>query len=144
MIPISPKPSAPKSKPARLKYSIPAAGPTPFVQQVTLIQDGQPIATARWHATDSEEGVFQILDLAVHPDHHRQGHGSTLIRAVYDEAAKLFKSMGQRPRRVWITIEQKRHVIARAFLSRHGYHHVSTIKNLYSKQDAMIYQKSFD
>src|SRR5687768_3709691 len=95
----------------RLKYSLPAAGPLPFVQQVTLIQDGQPIGQARWHATESGEGVFQLLDLSIAPEHQRSGHGSTLLRAVYDQATTLFKSLGIRPRRVWVSIEQKRHVI---------------------------------
>lgn len=134
------------SKPSshRLKYSIPAAGPLPFTQHVLLYHEGRPIAQARWHAPESSDGVFQILDFVVVPEFQRQGHGSTLLRAIYDQAEILFRSVGQRPRRVWVSIEQKRQVIARAFLSRHGFHHVSTIKNLYVKQDAMIYQRSFD
>lgn len=141
-----PKPIAPPTTatPARIKCSPPAAGPLPFEQEMLLYQDSKPIAHARWHATDSSDGIFQILDFAVAPAHQRQGHGGTLLRAIYDQADVLFKSIGQRPRRVWISIEQKRHVIARAFLSRHGFHHVSTIKNLYVEQDAMIYQRSFD
>ncbi len=137
-------PSVPATRSTRLKYSVPASGALPFTQQVLLYQDGHPIAQARWHATDSSDGIIQILDFVVEPAHQRQGHGSTLLRAVYDQAGLLYTSLGQRPRRAWITVEQKRHVTARAFLSRHGFHHVSTIKNLYVDQDAMIYQRAFD
>jgi ribosomal protein S18 acetylase RimI-like enzyme len=35
-------------------------------------------------------------------------------------------------------------VNARAFLTRHGFHHVATIKELLAKQDALVYLLALD
>jgi len=131
--------------PARLTYSAPAAGTLPLLQVITLHDvGGEPIGRLHWFAPDSNDGVVQIIHVAVDPLHQRRGHGSSLIREAYAQAAKLFVSQGIKPRRVWVTVEQKRHVIGRAFFARHGFHHVSTIKNIYRDQDSVIYQRSLD
>ena len=116
----------------------------PFGQQIELQHNGEVVAVARWHAPEGTDGVFQVADLHVIEPQRRQGHGSTLLKKVYAEAAELFALASVRPRRVWMVVEQKRHVIARAFLSRHGFQHVSTIAAMYRGQDGMVYQKSFD
>ncbi len=123
---------------------IPAKPALPFIQELRLLDGKAVVATARWHAPLGEDGVVQILDLSVDPLHQRAGHGSAIMRAIYDQARTLFTSLEIKPRRVWISIEQKSQVIGRAFLSRHGFHHVSTIKNLLRKQDALIYLRAFD
>ncbi|HEX8322920.1 MAG TPA: GNAT family N-acetyltransferase [Tepidisphaeraceae bacterium] len=116
----------------------------PFGQQVDLQLNGEVVASARWHAPESTDGVFQIADIRVVPAHQRQGHGSALLKKCYAEAAELYAALNIKPRRVWILIEQKKHVIARAFLSRHGFQHVSTMSAAFRGQDGMIYQRSFD
>ena len=129
----------------RYRIESPAAGAKPpFTQQITLELNGKTIGRARWFAPDSSDGVMQILDLSIDPLHQRQGHGSALLKQVYDQALAFFRAADLKPRRVWVTIEQKRQVIGRAFFSRHGYHHVATIDNVYIKQSGLIYQRSFD
>ncbi|MGC4032139.1 MAG: hypothetical protein QM754_10485 [Tepidisphaeraceae bacterium] len=88
--------------------------------------------------------MIQIADIHIADGHRRQGNGSTLLKKVYAEAAEFFTALNIKPRRCWILIEQKRHVVARAFLSRHGYQHVSTLSAVFRGQDGMLYQKSFD
>lgn len=117
----------------------------PFVQELVLTDAfGKSLGYARWHAPEGTDGIVQVLDIAIHPQHQRQGHGSVLMRRIYAEAKSLFSQLGLPPRRIWLAVEQKRCVNARAFLSRHGFHHVSSIKNALLKQDVLIYLKSFD
>ncbi len=123
---------------------IPVKPALPFIQELRLLDGDKILATARWYAPLGDDGVVQILDLFVDPLHQRTGHGSAIMRAIYDEAKTLFTHLDLKPRRIWISIEQKSQVNGRAFLSRHGFHHVSTIKNLIRKQDALIYLRSFD
>lgn len=129
----------------RYRLRPPLTGATlPFGQQIELILNGQLVGTARWHAPDTADGVFQISDIHIAPEHQRQGHGSALLKKCYAEAAEVFVALNIKPRRVWILIEQKRHVIARAFLTRHGYQHVATLPAAFRGQDGMVYQRSFD
>ncbi|HEX8339318.1 MAG TPA: GNAT family N-acetyltransferase [Tepidisphaeraceae bacterium] len=116
----------------------------PFVQQMQYKIDGKTIALARWHAPASDDGVVQLIDLYVEPAHQRQGHGSMMLRTVYKQSIALFHAVGVKPRRLWACVEQKRQVNARAFFSRHGFHHISTASNLYKRQDAMFYTRAFD
>lgn len=122
----------------------PLGSALPFGQQIELVVNGEVVGVARWHAPDGKDGIIQIADFHIADGHQRQGHGSALLNKVYAEAKALFASLDIKPRRVWMIVEQKRHVIARAFLSRHGYQHVSTMTALYRGQDGMIYQRSFD
>ncbi len=117
----------------------------PFVQELILTDpSGKSIGYARWHAPEGTDGIVQVLDIAIVPEHQRQGHGSVLMRRIYAEAKALFTTAGLKPRRIWLAVEQKRCVNARAFLSRHGFHHVSSIKNALLQQDVLIYLRSFD
>ena len=148
----APKPMvAPASAAARIAPSFAAellpadsTGVLPITQRLTLTLDGKVIAHARWFAPASDDGVFQLLELFVDPLHQRQGHGSRLLRQTYEHATGTLKSLGIKPRRIWVAVEQKRHVIARAFFSKHGFQHVATMQKLYIDQDAMIYSRSFD
>ena len=128
----------------KIQERIPAQPALPFVQTLLLISGSRVIGSATWVAPDTEDGVIQILNIRIDPLHQRQGHGSTLIRAVYEQAHKLFKALEIKPRRAWLAVEQKNHVNARAFLSRHGYHHVSSVKNVYRKQESLVYLRAFD
>ena len=82
--------------------------------------------------------------LTVVPEHRRKGHGSSLLNAVIQQAALYGSTRGVLTRRVWVSVEQKTQINARAFLTRHGFHHVSTIKELLAKQDALVYLRSLD
>lgn len=116
----------------------------PFIQKLTLVRNRHTIGRLIWYAPDTNDGVMQILDIRVEPAYQRQNHGSALLRAAYEQAFALFKKLGIRPRRVWVAVEQKAHVQARAFLSRHGFHHVSSVKNVFQDQESLIYLKAFD
>jgi ribosomal protein S18 acetylase RimI-like enzyme len=116
----------------------------PMSQRIDLREAGAVVATAHWHAPASSEGAIQILDLTVVPEHRRKGHGSTLILALRAQAIQLGKLTGVPTRRIWISVEQQTQVKARAFLTRHGYHHVATIKELLREQDALVYLLAMD
>ena len=115
-----------------------------FVQRVDLRERGKVIATARWHSPAGIDGVAQILDFSVIESHRRTGNGGLLLRATLDQAVAHGQARGVPLRRVWVSVEQKTQVIARAFLTKHGFHHVSTMKDLLAKQDALVYVKSLD
>ena len=144
--PISATPLAPPKLVSPVAAIVPddAGGKLPMTQRLTLTLDGRVIAHARWHATASDDGVFQIADLFVDPLHQRKGHGSRLLREMYEHAIATFRSLGITPRRVWVCVEQKRHVTARAFFSKHGFQHVATMKEHFVDQDAMLYSRSFN
>lgn len=116
----------------------------PFVQTLSIVKNRRMIGRLTWFAPDTDDGVIQILDIRIEPDYQRQNHGSALLRGAYEQAFSLFKKLGIRPRRIWIAVEQKKHVQARAFLSRHGFHHVSSVKNVFRDQESLIYLKAFD
>ncbi len=128
----------------KIKDPVPSKPALPFVQTLVLTDGRRTLGSATWVAPDTDDGVVQILDIRIDPLHQRQGHGTILLRAVYEQAHKLFKAVDVKPRRAWLAVEQKNHVNARAFLSRHGYHHVSSIKNVYRKQESLIYLRAFD
>jgi GNAT superfamily N-acetyltransferase len=116
-----------------------------FVQTVTLSDGPTVIGLARWHTSSSmSEGVVQLLDLYVHPPHQRKGHGGRLLKEVFAQAAAYFKLHRGKLRRVWAAVEHKQHVTARAFLTAHGFHHISTMKELYRDQDQLLYTRAFD
>jgi len=129
-----------------IDYSPPISRPPeqPFLQRIDLREATATIATARWHVPVGQEGVAQLLDLAVIPEHRRKGHGSTLLGAFIEQAV-LYGQFARVPtRRLWVSVEQKTQINARAFLTRHGFHHVATIKELLAAQDALVYLKSLD
>ena len=116
----------------------------PFFQRIELREEGRTIATAHWHTAGGAEGVAQLLDLIVLPEHRRKGHGSTLITAFKEQAAAYGRATGVVTRRLWVSVEQKTQVNARAFLTRHGFHHVATIHELLAHQDALVYLLALD
>jgi ribosomal protein S18 acetylase RimI-like enzyme len=116
----------------------------PLLQRIEMREDGKTVAAAHWHAPAGKEGVVQLLDLTVIPEHRRKGHGSTLLIALRDQAIAYGKARGILTRRIWVSVEQKTQVNARAFLTRHGFHHVATIKEMLANQDALVYLLSLD
>jgi ribosomal protein S18 acetylase RimI-like enzyme len=119
--------------------------PRGFVQTVRLTDSHTLIGQARWHvAGDGRDGVVQILGFEIATEHRRAGHGKRLWDATMDQVRRYFKAGGNRPRRVWINIEQKQQVVGRAFLTQLGFHHVATLPTLLKDQDAMVYLLSLD
>ena len=111
---------------------------------VRLVDDagGPPLGTAAWLVTDAAEGLIQIVSIAIVPEHQRRGHGKHLLRGLYDAARAQLAGLPLR--RAWIGTGNKAHVIARAFLTGEGYHHVGSNAGIYRDQDLLIYVKSFD
>lgn len=115
-----------------------------FLQTITLVQDKKIIGIARWHVGPTPDGVVQLVDLQITDPHRRHGNGSALMQAVIDQARRYHQLGPIRLRRLWTQVEQKSQINARAFLGKHGFHHISTIANLHQKQDGLIYMKTFD
>lgn len=130
-----------------LRIAPPASpkSPDPFIQHIELVENEKPIAQAHWTTTDDPaQGIVQILELTVQPPHRRQGHAKRLMDALTQQAREHFKSRRQSLKRMWLTIDQKRQVIARSFLMKFGFHHVGTIKELLQDQDVLIYMRTFN
>jgi len=110
---------------------------------VQLFVDGdRPVGRATWVVTDAGEGLVQIVTIDVDPADQRRGHGRRLLQSLYAGARA---ELGTRPlRRVWIAVGNKVHVVARAFVTGEGYHHVGSNGGIYRDQDLLIYVKSFD
>lgn len=122
-----------------------AAASRPFVQEARLELGGKTVARGHWHSSGNcDDGVVQIIDVFVEPAHRRQGHGAQLLRRMLEEAEALHRARKRRLRRAWIAVEQKQQVIARAFLTAMGFHHVGTVKNLLREEDLLVYSKGFD
>lgn len=116
--------------------------PGAFVQSIALLDGERPVATARWMAMN--EGVAQLLELSVDAEQRRAGLGQRMVHAVAAQARDYFKLDRQPLRRVWMGVEQKSQVVARAFLTHLGFHHIATVRDLYTDQDLLIYSKAFD
>jgi GNAT superfamily N-acetyltransferase len=131
-----------------LSFDPPARGAKPnepFVQSITLMSGGQAVGFARWAcATDPGQGVVQLIELSVHPEHRRTGHGGRLMEAVTQQAKAFFQQRKGRLRRVWTTLEQKRQVVGRSFLMQFGFNHVGTVSELLKDEDLLVYMRTFD
>jgi GNAT superfamily N-acetyltransferase len=122
-----------------------AKSPDPFLQTLKLTIGAETIAQARWLcAADPAQGIAQLLDLTVHPDHRRQGHAHRLMEALTEQARAYFKFQKSRLRRIWTPIEQKHQIIARSFLMQFGFNHVGTVSELLKHEDLLIYMRTFD
>ena len=110
--------------------------------RVQLVADGRAIGTATYAVTDAGEGLIQLLSMDIDPPVQRRGHGRQLLQAVYGDARGRLAPVPLR--RAWIGTGNKIHVIARAFLTGEGYHHVGSNGGIYRDQDLLIYVKSFD
>jgi GNAT superfamily N-acetyltransferase len=120
------------------------ASESSFLQEIRLTDAGETIGRAIWHAPEGRDGVAQLIELRIEPAVRRRNLGTQLMQAVYQQITAWHKLRRVPLRRLWVSIEQKAQVNARAFLTRHGFHHVSTTENLFKDQDALIYARSFD
>lgn len=115
-----------------------------FVQTIRIENNGVTVAKAIWHSTGNAEGVAQLIDLEVAPEHRRHKHGTRLMHEAVRQMKLYFARLQIPQRRIWVGVEQKSQVIARAFLMMHGFHHMNTVDTLFDKQDLLIYVRTLD
>jgi GNAT superfamily N-acetyltransferase len=121
------------------------ARPKPrFVQTIRLMDGRNRLGVATWFAPGDKHGVAQILSLEIEPPHRRQGHGRRLLAATAAQVIEYHRRQGLAARRLWALLAHKDHIIARAFLTANGFHHVSSLADLLDKQDGLIYSRAFD
>jgi GNAT superfamily N-acetyltransferase len=129
----------------QLTYDPPTAPTAGFCQTIRMTEGDQAVGTAVWHAaTDANDGVVQILDFNIAEPHRRQGYGKRLMAAVATETLAYHRGRKVAPRRLWVLLRQKRHVIARAFFASQGFTHIATVKDLLTGEDGLVYIRTFD
>jgi GNAT superfamily N-acetyltransferase len=129
----------------QLIYDPPTAPIAGFCQTIRMTEGDQIVGTAIWHAaTDTHDGVVQILDFSIVKPHCRQGYGKRLMAAVVTETLAYHRARKVAPRRLWVLLRQKRHIIARAFFASQGFTHIGTVKDLLTGEDGLIYIRTFD
>lgn len=128
------------TRPSSIRLAPPISATTtlPLVQTIELLEAGQVIASATWFTTGTD-GLIQLLSVEVAPDHRRRGVGSRLFDVLKKEANLFFRARGGSLRRVTASAEQKTHIIARAWLTHMGFHHVQTLTNTLKDQDVLVY-----
>jgi GNAT superfamily N-acetyltransferase len=115
-----------------------------FLQRVALLDGRRLVGAAAWYLPAGDDGAAQLVDLVVEPELRRKGHGGTLLDDAIAQARALCKLRRIPLRRLWVAVEHVRQVNARSFLTKHGFHHTSTIPDLLRKQDLLVYVRSFD
>lgn len=110
----------------------------PFIQTIELFDGEKSIASASWFTT-ANDGVVQLLDIRVLPELQRKGVATSLFRQLQREADRFLRARGTYLRRVICNTEQKSHIVARAWLTKLGFHHVQTISNSLRNEDILIY-----
>lgn len=132
----------PSSPDVRGRYVVsPIANPQtalPFIQTIELRDGENVLATATWFTTGND-GVIQLLDARVVEGLRRQGVGTGLFKQVQREADRFLRTRNSSLRRVVCHAEQKSHIVARAWLTKLGFHHVQTIGNTMKNEDTLIY-----
>jgi GNAT superfamily N-acetyltransferase len=105
---------------------------------------GQAIGEASWTLTGPvADGVVQVVRFTIDEVHRRQGHGGRMMKELVAQTRRALAAKGSKLRRVWVAVEQKTQIHARAFLTQQGFHHVTTVENLLKRQDLLIYVKSY-
>ena len=137
--------SRPRNAMPSFTFDPPTAATAGFTQAIRMNVGERRTGTALWHAaTDSTDGVVQILDFQIAEPHRRQGNGKRLMAALVQETLAYHRARNIPARRLWVALRQKRHVIARAFFASQGFSHVATVKELLTDEDALIYIRTFD
>ena len=117
---------------------------TAFLQRIELRDGRLTIGHAVWHLIDLNDGVVQLVELTVDPKLQRRGHASVLLNESIAQARAACRLRRVPLRRLWVALEQKSQVVARAFLTRHGFHHTASVADLLRDQDLLVYVRSFD
>jgi ribosomal protein S18 acetylase RimI-like enzyme len=134
--PVSPFPSPPVASSSGAALA--------FTQQLSLLHGGRSVATLRWHCRDPRDGIIQILDLTVAPDVRRQGIGRLMVKGAIEQARNYHAARKLPLRRAWLLARQKSDIIARAFLTSIGFHHVASLSDFLEGEEGLLYTKSFD
>ena len=123
----------------------PAKPVATFLQRIEL-RDArdQPIGAAVWHLSSVDEGVVQLVELTIEPKLRRHGHAGALLNEAIAQAKSVCRLKRLPLRRMWVALEQKSQVLARSFLTKHGFHHTSSVTDLLRDQDLLVYVRSFD
>ena len=79
------RPTSLQGAAARWRHGYDGEPGTPYLARV----DGEVIGWAGYEASDYDNLHLGWVDLAVHPKHRRQGHGSALLAAMEDELRRL-------------------------------------------------------
>ena len=124
----------------------PVASPEAGMRQAIRMLEGEKlVGWAAWHSPlDSEDGVIQILEFGVVEGCRRRGNGKQLMGALVRETLAYQQSRKVPPRRLWVLLRQKRHIIARAFFASQGFTHIATVKDLLTDEDGLAYIRTFD
>lgn len=110
----------------------------PFIQTIELFDGDKPIASASWFTTGND-GVVQLLDIRVIAPLQRRGVGRSVFRQVQQEAGAYVRTRGTPLRRIFCNVEQKTHIVSRAFFTGLGFHHVQTLSNTLKNEDILVY-----
>ena len=123
----------------------PAKPVATFLQRIEL-RDArdQRIGAAVWHLNTVDEGVVQLVELTVDPKLRRHGHAGALLNEAITQARSVCRMKRVPLRRMWVALEQKGQVLARSLLTKHGFHHTSSVTDLLRDQDLLVYVRSFD
>jgi GNAT superfamily N-acetyltransferase len=124
---------------------LPATAPRgDFVQLIRCVDAGQTVGELRWYVPARDDGVAQVLHLVVAEPRRRQGIGGRLVEELKRQFRALQQLRGTPPRRLWIAVEQKTHIVGRSFLTKRGFHHIGTAKDVLRDQDLMVYVLGMD
>ena len=111
----------------------------PLIRSAELSRGDSVVARATWSNTLDAEGHVMVLHIEVSPRHRREGLGLAIFRELKQAAAADLARDGHRLRRITCEVRQKAHVVARAFLTRLGFHHVTTVKHVFRDEDLLVY-----
>ena len=93
------------------------------------VADGSPVG----YAITVEGSAVYVLELAVHSDRQREGHGSALI----DALCERFRS--REALRLTVAVTNER---ARQFYSHHGFEQVDRLADYFESGDALVLAKN--
>ncbi len=93
------------------------------------VADGSPVG----YAITVAGSEAYVLELAVHPDRQRQGHGSALVEALSERFSTL------ETLRLTVAVTNER---ARRFYGSHGFEQVDRLTEYFESGDALVLAKS--
>lgn len=104
------------------------SGPPPLF----VVDDGGPVGYA---IVISEAERAYVPELAVHPDRQREGHGSTLLSALFEEFATHAEI-----RLTVRAVDERTH----AFYRDHGFEQVDRIDDHFERGDGLLFARPLD
>ncbi len=130
-----------KSEPVQTEKPSPAED---LLHAIEVNQGKGRVAHLLWSPGGlASEGCCQILDIQVAEPLRRQGLGTRMMEQLVSDARAWFVARESKLGNLWIGVAHKNHIHARAFLTRHGFHHKGTLEGLTRGQDVLVYIKSY-